>query len=164
MLDKIDRIVELVLKTLVTVILGALSILVAYTVVLRFLFNTGFPAGEELCRYLFVWAAFFGIILGVKAKGHMRLGFLEEKVPKLRLFTKIVDYVFHYIFFGMTAWHGIAFAGQAANARSTLLPITMNYIYAAVPVCAILCIIVVTLNLLREFSRSDGQEGGRTER
>ena len=156
MLDKIDRIVELVLKTFVAVILGALSVLVAYTVILRFLFNTGFPAGEELCRYLFVWAAFFGIILGVKAKAHMRLGFLEEKVPRLRLFTKTVDYVCHYLFFGMTAWQGIAFASQAADARSTLLPITMNYVYAAVPVCAAGCIVVVTLNLLREF-HSDKQ-------
>ncbi len=156
MLDKIDRIVELVLKAVVAVILGSLSVLVGYTVILRFLFNTGFPAGEELCRYLFVWAAFFGIILGVKAKAHMRLGFLEEKVPRLRLFTKIVDYVFHYMFFGMTAWQGTVFASQAADARSTLLPITMNYVYAAVPVCAIGCMVVVTLNLLREF-HSDKQ-------
>ena len=51
MLDKIDRIVELVLKAVVAVILGSLSVLVGYTVILRFLFNTGFPAGEELCRY-----------------------------------------------------------------------------------------------------------------
>lgn len=153
MIDKIDRMIELILKVLVTVILGGLAILVGYTVVLRFVFNTGFPAGEELCRYLFVWSAFFGIVLGVKGKSHMCITFFEEKVPAARMLVKIVYYISHYLFFGIIAWYGTLFTNQAATARATLLPVTMNYIYAAVPVCAYICLVVVTLNLLREFPR-----------
>lgn len=155
MLEKLEHIIELILKTLTTVLLGALTALVTYTVILRFFFHSGFPAGEELCRYLFVWSAFFGIILGVKAKSHMAIDFLEEKFPKAKLLFKICYYVFHYLFFAIMVYFGYMFTSNAATARSTLLPITMNYIYAAVPACGVGCIIVVTTKLLKEFQRPE---------
>ena len=150
-IDKIEHIIELVLKALTTILLGALTAIVTYTVVLRFWFHAGFPAGEELCRYLFVWSSFFGIILGVKAKTHMCLTFMEDKFPKARILVKLFYYICSYIFWGIVTYNGMLFTLQASTARSTLLPITMDYIYAAVPVCGIACIIVVTLQLIREF-------------
>ena len=155
MIAKIEHGIELLLKGLTTLLLGVLTAIVAYTVVLRFVFHSGCPAGEELCRYLFVWSAFFGIILGVKAKTHMCLTFLEDKFPKARPLVKVVYYACSYVFWVIITYYGILFTQQAATARSTLLPITMNYIYAAVPVCGIGCLIVVTLQLIHEFQKTE---------
>ena len=149
MLDKIDKILTIVIKTITTILLLALTVLVTYTVVLRFVFNSGFPAGEELVRYLFVWTAFFGITLGVKEKTHMSLDMLADKIPAIRPFVKLIYFAGSYVFWGVVAYYGYKFAAQAAKAKATLLPITMNYIYAAVPVCAVLCMIYVTMDLIR---------------
>lgn len=155
MIDKIGHAIELILKGLTTLLLGVLTVIVAYTVVLRVVFRSGFSSGEELCRYLFVWSAFFGIILGVKAKSHMCLTSLEDNFPKARPLVKVIYYACSYVFWIIITYYGILFTQQAASARSTLLPITMNYIYAAVPVCGIGCLIVVTLQLLREFRKPE---------
>jgi len=159
MIDKIDHILNTVIKFITFILLAILTLLVVYTVVLRYIFNSGFPAGEELSRYLFVWSAFMGIILGVKAKSHMCLTFLSDKFPKLRPLTTTLYYLCSYVFFGIVSVYGIRFTVQASTARSTLLPITMNYVYAAVPFCSIACIIVLTGQLIHEFDRSDPSDG-----
>lgn len=151
MLNKLEYAIDFIIKALTTILLGALTVLVCYTVFLRFVVGAGFPAGEELCRYLFVWASFFGIILGVKANSHMSIGFLEEKFPNMRNVLKIIHYIFYFLFFGIVACYGTVFACQAASAQSTLLPITMNYVYAAVPVCGYTCLVLTGIRLIRDI-------------
>ena len=159
-MKKTEHILSLVIKTIVTILLLALTVLVTYTVVLRYVFNSGVPAAEELVRYLFVWTAFFGIVLGVQSKSHMSLTFLSDSFPKLRPFLKGVYYVCSYVFWSVIAVYGYKFTAQAATARSTLLPITLNYVYAAVPICAVLSVIFVTFQLIHEFI--DKKEEGNT--
>ena len=132
-MKKAEHILSQAVKTVVTILLLALTVLVTYTVILRYIFNGGVPAAEELVRYLFVWSAFFGIVLGVQEKSHMSLTFLYDSVPKLRPYLKGIYYVCSYVFWGVIAVYGYRFTTQAATARSTLLPITLNYVYAAVP-------------------------------
>ena len=67
-MKKAEHVLSLVIKTIVTILLLALTVLVTYTVILRYVFNSGVPAAEELVRYLFVWTAFYGIVLGVQGK------------------------------------------------------------------------------------------------
>ena len=63
----------------------------------------------------------------------MSLTFLYDSFPKLRPYLKGIYYVCSYVFWGVIAVYGYRFTAQAATARSTLLPITLNYVYAAVP-------------------------------
>lgn len=58
-MKKAEHILSQTVKTVVTILLLALTVLVTYTVILRYVFNGGVPAAEELVRYLFVWSAFF---------------------------------------------------------------------------------------------------------
>ena len=53
-MKKAEHVLSLVIKTIVTILLLALTVLVTYTVILRYVFNSGVPAAEELVRYLFV--------------------------------------------------------------------------------------------------------------
>lgn len=163
MINKIQRAVNFLLYALVTVVLGALTLFVCYTVIMRYVFHAGFPAGEELCRYLFVYASVFGIILGVNANTHMKLDVLEEKFPQMRGLVKICYYACNYLFFGIVAVYGTSFAAQAATAKSTLLPITMNYVYGAIPMCGYFCLFIVTLQLIKDVTtaRNKETEGGQ---
>ena len=53
-MKKAEHILSQTVKTVVTILLLALTVLVTYTVILRYVFNGGVPAAEELVRYLFV--------------------------------------------------------------------------------------------------------------
>ena len=149
-MKKAEHILSQAVKTVVTILLLALTVLVTYTVILRYVFNGGVPAAEELVRYLFVWSAFFGIVLGVQEKSHMSLTFLYDSFPKLRPYLKGIYYVCSYVFWGVIAVYGYRF--------TTLLPITLNYVYAAVPICAVLSIIFVTFQLIHEFADKKEEE------
>lgn len=158
MLERAEKILEFVIRIFTMILMFLLTFLVAYTVVLRFIFNSGFPAGEELVRYLFVWTAFFGVALGVKARSHMSLDMLADKLPALGPLVKVVYYGGSYVFWVVVLRYGYMFMAQAAKARATLIPITMNYIYAAVPVCAVLCLIFLTFQLIHEFTHGKGDK------
>jgi len=88
----------------------------------------------------------------------MSLTFLYDSFPKLRPYLKGIYYVCSYVFWGVIAVYGYRFTTQAATARSTLLPITLNYVYAAVPICAVLSIIFVTFQLIHEFADKKEEE------
>ena len=105
-MKKAEHILSQAVKTVVTILLLALTVLVTYTVILRYIFNGGVPAAEELVRYLFVWSAFFGIVLGVQEKSHMSLTFLYDSFPKLRPYLKGIYYVCSYVFWGVIAVYG----------------------------------------------------------
>ena len=51
-MKKAEHILSQAVKTVVTILLLALTVLVTYTVILRYIFNGGVPAAEELVRYL----------------------------------------------------------------------------------------------------------------
>lgn len=88
----------------------------------------------------------------------MSLTFLYDSFPKLRPYLKGIYYVCSYVFWGVIAVYGYRFTTQATTARSTLLPITLNYVYAAVPICAVLSII---LSRSSSFTNSPIKGGGK---
>lgn len=49
-MKKAEHILSQAVKTVVTILLLALTVLVTYTVILRYIFNGGVPAAEELVR------------------------------------------------------------------------------------------------------------------
>ena len=79
----------------------------------------------------------------------MSLTFLYDSFPKLRPYLKGIYYVCSYVFWGVIAVYGYRFTTQAATARSTLLPITLNYV---------LSIIFVTFQLIHEFADKKEEE------
>jgi TRAP-type transport system small permease protein len=60
-----------VIKVTAAVLLAGMVGLVFGNVVLRYVFNSGIAASEELSRWLFVWLVFLGAIVGLKEHAHL---------------------------------------------------------------------------------------------
>ena len=58
------------------VALGAMALIVFTNAFLRYVFNSGIPAGEELSRYLFVWVCALGTIVAYREGRHIGVDFL----------------------------------------------------------------------------------------
>ena len=53
-----------VFKVLVSVVLISMVLMIFVNAVLRYAFNSGISATEELSRYAFVWVSALGAVLG----------------------------------------------------------------------------------------------------
>ncbi|WP_456408138.1 TRAP transporter small permease [Thiolapillus sp.] len=66
-------------KTLITVGLGAATLLLFANVVARYLFHSGFTWVLELVQYLFAWVVLIGSAYGFKAGTHLGIDIVVEK-------------------------------------------------------------------------------------
>lgn len=69
------------LKVLIALCLLGMCVLVFGNVVLRYAFNSGITASEELSRLLFVWLSFLGAIVVMRERGHLGVDMLVRLLP-----------------------------------------------------------------------------------
>ena len=71
------------LKIIITLCLATMVVLVFGNVVLRYGFNMGITASEEISRLLFVWLTFLGAIVALREHGHLGVDMLVRRLPSL---------------------------------------------------------------------------------
>ncbi len=69
------------LEGVVALCMSLMVVLVFGNVVLRYAFNSGITASEELSRYLFVWLVFLGAIVAIKEHAHLGVDTLVRHLP-----------------------------------------------------------------------------------
>ncbi len=69
------------LKFLIALCLAIMVVLVFGNVVLRYAFNMGITASEEVSRLLFVWLTFLGAIVALREHGHLGVDTLVKRLP-----------------------------------------------------------------------------------
>lgn len=80
-MDKmIDRYCRL-LDVLMVMTLAAMILLVFGNVVLRYVFNSGISASEELARWFLVWMTFIGAVVALKEHGHLGTDIVVSRLP-----------------------------------------------------------------------------------
>lgn len=76
----IDRFCRAI-DVLIAAALAVMVVLVFGNVVLRYAFNSGIAASEELSRWLFVWLCFMGAVAALKDGGHLGTDMLVARLP-----------------------------------------------------------------------------------
>jgi TRAP-type C4-dicarboxylate transport system permease small subunit len=76
----IDRLCRL-FSFLMVACLGLMVVMVFGNVVLRYGFNSGITASEELSRWLFVWMTFLGAVVAVRRHAHLGTDALTSRLP-----------------------------------------------------------------------------------
>jgi TRAP-type C4-dicarboxylate transport system permease small subunit len=71
----------LALKVIIALLLAAMVVLVFGNVVLRYAFNQGITASEELSRVFFVWLTFLGAVVAMREHGHLGVDSLLKRLP-----------------------------------------------------------------------------------
>jgi len=59
------------LEILLVLLLSGMALMVFVNVIMRYAFNSGFVASEELARYFFVWVSFIGAVVAFREHGHL---------------------------------------------------------------------------------------------
>jgi len=77
MIDRYCRLLDL----LIVVALAVMIVLVFGNVVLRYAFNSGISASEELARWFLVWMTFIGAVVALKEHGHLGTDVIVSRLP-----------------------------------------------------------------------------------
>ena len=76
---RLDSALEILEKTVISVGLGAATLLMFANVVLRYGFHTGLPWALEAVQYLFAWVVLVGAAYGFRVGAHLGIDILVER-------------------------------------------------------------------------------------
>jgi len=143
---------EKIMSLIVAAILIVIVCINGIQVVCRYVLNYSFPWVIEVSILLFMWMVFLGATVAVKKNEHIRVVFLEEKLPlkkriSLDIFVNIcvIAFLILLVIKGMEAVHGrmgIMFTG---------VRLSTAYAYMAVPVCSALMVFYMIKKIINKF-------------
>jgi len=159
-MQKISHLFFKVVEFTLVVMLSLMVIMVFGNVVLRYGFNDGLIASEEVSRYLFIWITFLGAIVTLRDNAHLGL---DSLVRHLSLRGKKLAFALSNLlmlgcctlmFYGTYKQHGIN-----ATTRSPVMEIPMSWVYGIGYVTSTAMGLIILAKLVRlakgEFRESD---------
>jgi TRAP-type C4-dicarboxylate transport system permease small subunit len=133
-------------ETLMMAALFLISVIMAYSVVMRYIFNDSLSWAEEICRYLFVWSAFLSASMCLKKRSSIKIDMLLLALPvKLQKAMLIAGDVIMFAFFAYmlnAAWgvsHGMYSSPFGQTSPALMLP--MYLVFSASVAAFALCLL-----------------------
>lgn len=140
-----------ILTKVIGVILGLISVILFYSVVMRYVFNNPVTWTEDSANFLMVWMVLLGAPIGLRAGSHVSIELLIEKLPQL--ISKIVQ-TFVILIIMYVCWiilrYGWSFAMKGMRRIVPSLEwLKFGYAYMALPVGYGLMILICIEQLLK---------------
>ncbi|MFB9137199.1 TRAP transporter small permease [Vibrio sp. AK197] len=145
---------KLVASTCIAIV-AAMTVLVTYQVVVRYLFNSPSAVSEVMSRYLFIWLVLIGSAYVFGLKEHMAISFVKEKFSAkaqviVEMFIELTTVVFALAIMLVGGYNS---AVRQMWQLDSALQIPMGAIYAAIPISGGLMVFYFLHNELQLFSR-----------
>src|SRR6478609_2976765 len=151
LVPRLERVVEWLMALALTVMV----VLVFGNVVLRYAFNSGIAAAEELSRLMFVWLIFLGAILGLRHHAHLGVELVQARLPRsLRRLCAIVSHVLILYALALFLYGSWSQTLIGLSTYSTVLRYPTAFMASAGLLCAASMMVIVAANLLRILRRS----------
>lgn len=132
-----------------------LFILMTAQVILRYGFDQTFFFTEEVGRYLLIWATLAGMAIEVRRNGHIRVGFLVEKLPpRLKCIWRTFVDIIILILFLTLVYTGINSTLFNHGQESPGLQIPLSIPYSVIPFVFAIAAIFVLEKLLKHKDKS----------
>lgn len=153
--DLLERITEWIMALMLAIMVG----LVFGNVVLRYIFNSGIVAAEEIARLMFVWLVFLGATVALRHQRHLGLEIVQSRLPaKVRRISAVIAHLmmlYALWLFVQGSWIQLLIGMETF---STVLRFPMAFYAAAGFFPAIAMALIVLANLVRIVT---GQPGAR---
>lgn len=156
-----DRIVGGVLA----LILGAMTVLVFASVVLRYVLNSPVTWSEELASLLFAWITFVGAFVGFRSRSHIAIDTLVVFLPvRVRRAIGCMVDVTVLCVLGLFVWQGTRLCLTTWGLEFPAMEISRGYLYLSLPLGAALMIVAIVeqwRDARREPGAADASQVGR---
>lgn len=144
----LTQLLDRLIQAIAALLLVALLLVVALGVVTR---GMALPLAwtDEISRFLMIWLAVFGWVLGTRARAHVRIRWLHDKFPDR--IQRGLDSVIQLgmVLFGIAVgWHGIGLALKNMDLEATTIEISMGWVYAPLVIAGVMTALQGAIELL----------------
>lgn len=150
-LDFIER--TPITRLISSVLIMAMAVIMCMNVILRYCFHFSFNWGDEILRYMCIYCSFIGMAAAFRYGSHIGITvFVEKLFPEgSRKYFRLLSDIITIIFMLLLTWFGFILTRQitASGQQSAAIHLPMWLIYGIVPVCSILSIIQILLQIFR---------------
>ena len=168
MIEKLERFTELLARctgVAVMILMALATALVAVSVLLRYAFFTGIAWSEEATRYLMIWMGFLAASLALRKGTHVGVEMLRVALPlRLRRIVMMIAVLGIFFFFTVVAYEGFLLIPKVAGTESVVLPVSMAWFYAAIPVGALLMLLQMLPIAIRAWQTGNIPEASEIEK
>ncbi len=134
-----DRGLEWIEKAICVLIFSALFAVASLQVISRYLFQHVFFWSEEAATFLFVWVIFFGASLVLRQGQHILISVFVSYLPaRPRYAVLVAGDLAVLVALGIMVYYGTDLSLRSADIPSAAMGIPLTYLFAAVPVGALL--------------------------
>jgi C4-dicarboxylate transporter DctQ subunit len=165
MIKKIDKAITWFENTFLISGMLAVSAILFFNVVLRYVFSAGLSWAEELSRYIIIWMVTIGIGAAARENIHMRITALIDltKNKKLHFWVNLFALVSGFIFSIFLIIFGIRLVISMImnNQLSPAMELPLWIVYAAIPLGGLLMTYRLTQSLIlkvNEFKKLGGKK------
>ncbi|MCD8198170.1 MAG: TRAP transporter small permease [Lachnospiraceae bacterium] len=130
-LKKINDVVMAIFKWVVIVFAIVMTCMTFFNVVLRYVVGTTIAWSEELCRFLFIWTTFLGVVVANDKEEHMHLDFIVNLFPyKVRKVILGVVYLAVVVFLAILARGALRYTIIQLDWTSSALHVPYGAVYS----------------------------------
>lgn len=150
-LRTVDRVLAAMVRWVAVALTAALVVVVTGNVFARYVLRTGLPWVEELSRLLFVWVVFLGACVAMRARGHLAVTFVVDRLPALlrKLVIWATNLLTATFLVAMTVggWQ-LAESTLAFGTRSPAMQVSLVWGFAAIPVAGVVMLVTLVTHTL----------------
>jgi len=153
-MDRVVRILDVVLKNVLIVLMAALVAAVSWQVISRYVFSSPSSWTEEVARFLMIWVGLLGAAYAFRTRVHLGLDLLPKKLTgqsanALKLFTLGVVVLFSVTVLVVGGGNLVALTWELKQ-YSAVLGLPIEFVYSVILTAGLLiCVYAV------EASRED---------
>jgi len=150
--SKAMDLLEKILRLIIGVSMLIMLVVIAYQVVLRYVFNASNIWSEELARYLMCYVVLLGAAIATRKTSHLQVDFLINLLkPRVRCIAVCICTLAGMVFLGYFFAYGVELCKSTVNSISSGTGIPMCYAYACLPVGAALMMLSSVEVILKEL-------------
>lgn len=133
-------------------LMAATCLLVFAEAVLRGAADRSLIVTDEAARYAMIWVAMLGSALLVAEDGHIRIDVLPASLPpRVRLGFRLLSQAMVLVFLAVLLVATLAILPEVSRDRTVTLGITMDAIYLALPIGAVLMMLFTLRNMAKSI-------------
>lgn len=150
----LDRIVTSAIWALAAALLGAISALGLYQVLIRFVFNQPSSWTEEIIGRLLIWTVALGVVAAFRQGALVSVDvMLRWSRGRWRQVVRLIILLVTATFLGLVAWLGYDLAWRVRFQTFASIPISISWAYLALPVGATFSLLAVLANYFDPINR-----------
>ncbi len=141
-MDRVVRILDVVLKNVLILLMVALVAAVSWQVISRYVFSSPSSWTEEVARFLMIWIGLLGAAYAFRTRVHLGLDLLPKKLMGrsaeiLKLFTLLVVFLFSVTVLIVGGGNLVALTWELKQ-YSAVLGLPIAFVYSVIPTAGLL--------------------------